>query len=179
MTSTSQFIDEFLQWLTIEKGRSRATTVAYRRDLEQLRLWMDERALTIRGVTDSLLEQYFDELRHSERAASSVARAVSSARGFLGFLVEERHLESDPSSRLRGGRRGRTLPKPLSENEICDDEKGLGALEAVSRVIPRASDGPALRASHLLTSTRSRICAPLRRIPSSSQARTSGSCART
>ncbi len=118
MTSTSQFIDEFLQWLTIEKGRSRATTAAYRRDLEQLRLWMDERALTIRGVTDSLLEQYFDELRHSERAASSVARAVSSARGFLGFLVEERHLESDPSSRLRGGRRGRTLPKPLSENEI-------------------------------------------------------------
>lgn len=118
MTSTSQFTDEYLQWLTIEKGRSRATTVAYRRDLEQLRLWMDEHSLTIRGLTDSLLEQYFDELRHSERAASSVARAVSSARGFLGFLVEERHLDSDPSARLRGGRRGRTLPKPLSESEI-------------------------------------------------------------
>ena len=119
MTSTSQFTDEYLQWLTIEKGRSRATTMAYRRDLEQLKVWMDDRSLTIRAITDSLLEQYFDEMRHGKRAANSVARAVSSVRGFFGFLVEERHLDSDPSSRLRGGRRGRTLPKPLSEREVA------------------------------------------------------------
>jgi integrase/recombinase XerD len=80
---------------------------------------MDDRSLTIRAITDSLLEQYFDEMRHGERAASSVARAVSSVRGFFGFLVEERHLDSDPSSRLRGGHRGRTLPKPLSESEVA------------------------------------------------------------
>jgi integrase/recombinase XerD len=32
--------------------------------------------------------------------------------------VQEGHLSSDPSTRLKGGRRGRTLPKPLSEEEM-------------------------------------------------------------
>ncbi len=118
MTSTSQYIDEYIQWLSIEKGRSRATTEAYRRDLAQLTTWMNSHGIGVGQLSDAQLEQYFDELRRSARAASSVARAISSVRGWLGFLVEERHLANDPSSRLRGGRQGRSLPKPLSEQEL-------------------------------------------------------------
>lgn len=153
MTSTSQFIDEYLQWLTIEKGRSRATTIAYRRDLEQLRRWMDERSLSLKKLTDSLLEQYFDELRHGERAASSVARAISSTRGLLGYLVEERHLSSDPSARVRGGRRGRTLPKPLSEREILrllDSVPRTSSLDLRDRALLEVLYGTGARVSEVV-----------------------------
>ncbi len=33
-------------------------------------------------------------------------------------MLVEGYLEHDPSARLKGGRRGRTLPKPLGEEEI-------------------------------------------------------------
>ena len=36
----SEALEEYLQWLTIEKGRSRATIDAYRRDLEALGDWL-------------------------------------------------------------------------------------------------------------------------------------------
>ena len=153
MTSTSQLIDEYLRWLTIEKGRSRATTAAYRRDLEQLQRWMDDRLLDPVQLTDDLLEQYFDQMRHGEKAASSVARAVSSVRGFLGFLVEERYLASDPSSRLRGGRQGRSLPKPLSESEVArllDSVTSTTAIDRRDRALLELLYGTGARVSEVV-----------------------------
>jgi len=153
LTSTSQLIDEYLRWLTIEKGRSRATTAAYRRDLEQLQRWMDDRLLDPVQLTDDLLEQYFDQMRHGEKAASSVARAVSSVRGYLGFLVEERYLASDPSSRLRGGRQGRSLPKPLSESEVArllDSVTSTTAIDRRDRALLELLYGTGARVSEVV-----------------------------
>jgi integrase/recombinase XerD len=117
LTSPSAELEEYLQWLTIEKGRSRATLEAYRRDLEALLAWLHERGATLAQVSEEDLEQYFNAAR-LRRSPSTVARAVASARGFFAFLVDEERLSVDPTARLKGGRRGRTLPKPLGEAEI-------------------------------------------------------------
>ncbi|HVB50761.1 MAG TPA: tyrosine recombinase [Acidimicrobiales bacterium] len=119
MTRPSPLLEEYLQWLTIEKGRSRATILAYRRDIEALELWMDDRRIALGVLSEEDLERFFNEARRAKRAPSTVARAVASARGWFGYLVEEGHLLTDPSARLKGGRRGRTLPKPLGEEEIA------------------------------------------------------------
>jgi len=111
-------MEGYLQWLTIEKGRSRATVDAYRRDLTALLGWMDQRRIDLGRLREEDLERYFNSLRRSQRAASTVARAVATTRGFTAFLAEEGQLDVDPAVRLRGGRRGRTLPKPLSEREV-------------------------------------------------------------
>jgi len=118
LTSPSSLLEEYLQWLTIEKGRSRATIEAYRRDLEVLQTWMDEHDLRLDALVEADLERFFNEARASKRAPSTVARAVASVRGWFAYLVDEGHLVVDPSARLKGGRRGRTLPKPLAEGEI-------------------------------------------------------------
>ena len=120
MTSPNPLLEEYLQWLTIEKGRSRATILAYRRDLEALELWMDDRSIALDVLSEEDLERFFNEARRAKRAPSTVARAVASVRGWFGYLVEEGHLLVDPSARLKGGRRGRTLPKPLGEKEIVE-----------------------------------------------------------
>jgi site-specific recombinase XerD len=104
--------------MTIEKGRSRATIEAYRRDLEALKAWMDDREISLEALSEEDLERYFNEARSAKRAPSTVARAVASTRGWLAYLVDEGHLLIDPGARLKGGRRGRTLPKPLGETEI-------------------------------------------------------------
>jgi integrase/recombinase XerD len=117
LTSPSAELDEYLEWLTIEKGRSRATIEAYRRDLTALLEWVNENGVSLNEVSEEALERFYNEARLS-RSPSTVARAVASARGFFSYLVDEGYVTLDPTSRLKGGRRGRTLPKPLGEAEI-------------------------------------------------------------
>jgi site-specific recombinase XerD len=131
LTSFDELLDEYQQWLTIEKGRSRATIEAYRRDLGGLTVWMNEQAIALSALREDDLERYFNELRSSKRASSTVARSVASVRGFFAYVVDEGHLKVDPSARLKGGRRGRTLPKPLAEREVI---KLLDSIPAVTAV---------------------------------------------
>ncbi|MDH2902572.1 MAG: tyrosine recombinase [Actinomycetota bacterium] len=117
MTTPDALVGEYVQWLTVEKGRSRATIEAYQRDVHDfLTWWGSERSVA--AVSSADLEAYLNELRGS-RAASSVARALSSLRGWWGFLLEEGQLASDPSAHVTPSRRGRTLPKPLAEEILA------------------------------------------------------------
>jgi site-specific recombinase XerD len=118
LTKPENYLTEYLQWLTIEKGRSRATIEAYRRDLTRLVAWMKGATLELDGVREHDLERYCNQLRRQQRAETTIARSVASIRGWFAYLVVEGHLASDPSVRLRGGRRGRSLPKPLDEDEV-------------------------------------------------------------
>ena len=115
MTSTESALSEYLQWLIVEKGRSPATIEAYRRDINALRTWMSHEHLELDSFGEGHFETYVGQLRASDRAESSISRAISSLRGWFGFLVEEGVLVADPSARVRSARHTRTLPKPLDE----------------------------------------------------------------
>ena len=116
MPTLDELVSEYLQWLTVEKGRSRATIEAYQRDIRAfLAWWGSEREIS--EVTGGDLESYLNTLRDT-RAASSVARTLSSLRGWWGFLLVEDHLKVDPSAHVAPSRRGRSLPKPLSEEAV-------------------------------------------------------------
>ena len=128
MTSPNAELEEYLQWLIIEKGRSRATIEAYRRDLTALIEWAEGHGKSIADISEEELERHYSEARLS-RSASTVARAVASARGFFAYLADEGYVVLDPTARLKGGRRGRTLPKPLGEAEIV---KLLDSIPATS-----------------------------------------------
>ena len=139
-----------MQWLAIEKGRSRATVDGYRRDLSRLSEWMQERSITVDRLNAEQLEAYFAELRGGDGAASSIARALSSVRGWLGFLVEEDVIDSDPTQRLHSGRRGRTLPKPLGEAEVArllDSIDGPSWIERRDRALLELLYGTGARVS--------------------------------
>jgi integrase/recombinase XerD len=118
LTASEAYLAEYLQWLTIEKGRSRATIEAYRRDLTKLLEWMKGAKLDLQSLREADLERYCNQQRRLKRAETSIARSVASIRGWFAYLVVEGYLSSDPSALLRGGRRGRSLPKPLGEDEI-------------------------------------------------------------
>ena len=130
MASTESLLSDYIEWLTVEKGRSRATLEAYERDIRQFLDWWGERPLDDVGAGD--LERYLADLRLS-RAASSVARSLSSLRGWWGFLVDEGLLSVNPSSLVTPSRRGRSLPKPLPEEVVARLLDGLNADTPVDR----------------------------------------------
>jgi site-specific recombinase XerD len=146
-------LDEYLQWMTIEKGRSRATIDAYRRDLVALGRWSDDHHLTLTSVREEDLEHYFNELRDHKRSLNTVARNTAAVRGLFAYLVDEGHLPLDPSARLHGGRRGRSLPKPLSEREIIsllDSIPRTSAIDLRDRALLELLYGTGARVSEVV-----------------------------
>ncbi len=152
-------LEEYLQWMTIEKGRSRATLEAYRRDLNALGTWMAKKNMVLGDLTEEDLEIYFNGLRKN-RQATTVARTVASVRGFFAYLFDEGTLHSDPSARLKGGARGRSLPKPLGEAEVAKlidaipattaiDLRDRALLELLYGTGARVSEAVGLELSHL------------------------------
>lgn len=122
----------YLQWLAVERGRSRATLEGYRRDLTRLIAWADRRGRDPRTLAAADLERYFNGLRDNQ-APASVARAMTAARGWYGFLVDEKERPDDPTARLTPSRRGRSLPKPLSEEHVARLIDAIGDASALDR----------------------------------------------
>ncbi len=117
-TESTNLLDEYTQWLIIERGRSTATVAAYRRDLTRLLRWLYDHDDDALSVDEGALTTYLNSLRDEGLASSTVARASAVVRGWFAFLVDEGYRASDPAIRLRPGHRERTLPKPLPEDII-------------------------------------------------------------
>jgi len=152
LTNRNPRLEEYLQWLTIEKGRSLATIAAYRRDLNALVSWMATRHLDETSVSEEDLERYFNGLRRVRRSSSTVARAVAAVRGWFAYLYDEGHVPLDPGARLKGGRRGRTLPKPLAEEEVVallDSVPTTSAIDLRDRALLEILYGTGARVSEV------------------------------
>lgn len=109
---------DFISWLVSERGRSRNTVAAYRRDLAGYVTWLHERGSDVLEVGESELIDFVAERRSSGAAPSSVARQLAAVRTFHRFLAAEQHRADDPTVDLEGVRVPAGLPKPLTEEEI-------------------------------------------------------------
>jgi integrase/recombinase XerD len=133
-------LERYLRHVGIERGRSANTVAAYRRDLEAFLTVLDERGIqAASALTTAALTDFARGLRERPRplAASSVARTLSSVRGFTRFLVDEGELEADPAAELRPPKLPSRLPKALTIEQV---ERLLAATdgEEVDRVRDKA-----------------------------------------
>jgi integrase/recombinase XerD len=112
-------VEEFLTWLATERGRSRNTLGAYRRDLRAYLGWLRARHQALDQVAPPDLEAYVASLRAAGRAPASVARALVAVRSLHRFLVEEEPERLDPAADLELPRVPAGLPKALSEAEVA------------------------------------------------------------
>lgn len=106
--------EEYLSWLEVERGRSPRTLAAYRRDLETYQDALGGTAIDADSSAD--VAAHLERLRRTHNAAS-VARALSSIRGFHRFLVEEGLRGDDPTLDLPSISVTDMLPKALTEEE--------------------------------------------------------------
>jgi integrase/recombinase XerD len=123
--------EEYLSWLEVERGRSPRTLSAYRRDLGTYQEGLPGRG--IETATSADVAAHLEALRRSH-GASSVARALSSIRGFHRFLVEEGMRADDPTLDLPSVSVTDMLPKALSEEET---ELLLGAVVGTGPMVLR------------------------------------------
>ena len=110
--------EEFLAWMLAEKGRSKNTLAAYRRDLRSYCAWLGERSRTLLDVTQQDLVAFVGERRASDAATSSIARQLAAIRMLHRYLAIEGLRPDDPTAELQGVKVPSGIPKPLTETQI-------------------------------------------------------------
>jgi integrase/recombinase XerD len=112
-------VDQFLNYLLVEKGLAQKTLEAYSRDIIRYRNFLDENKSTAFSEEDTpLILKHLIYLRKAGLAARSRARHLAAIRGFYRFLVQEKILRSDPARLIDLPKSGLKLPHVLSTEEI-------------------------------------------------------------
>ncbi len=111
--SLSNGVDEFLAALRAERGLATATIDAYRRDLRQYLEHLDG-AVPDPGTVSAFVRHLADR----GLAPATIARKVAAIRGLHRFLVAEGLASDDPTLLVDSPRRGRSLPKALTIEEM-------------------------------------------------------------
>ena len=147
-------IDQYLDYLLVEKGLSKTTLESYSRDIIRYQDYLIQNGKTNVSEDDTaLIIKYLIHLRNSGLIARSRARHLVSLRGFYRFLVQEKILANDPTGLVDLPKTSLKLPDVLSVQEINlllnapDAKKPLGARDAAMLEILYAAG---LRVSELV-----------------------------
>lgn len=110
---------QFLQYIRLERGLSRATLQAYDRDTQQYATYVASLGnSSFNDVTLSDIRQYFETLAVSGIAPSSRARYLASIRHFHRFLIGNGKLQRDVTEAMEVPRATRHLPDCLTAEEM-------------------------------------------------------------
>jgi len=107
----------FLRDLEV-RGASAATRRSYSSDLQQLLEWLADRDLRVADLGRREVRAFSADLGRRGYAPATLARKLSTLRGFTRFLTESGVLAADSARSLPGPRRRRRLPRVLSLREV-------------------------------------------------------------
>ncbi len=120
MNKLDGYIDEFLNYLSVEKGYSGNTLDSYGRDLTRFSAFLDEKG---RGSLDRLdadaVSLFNQRLRALGLAQNTIARKVTAIRSFMKYLGREGYIPLDRIEDVEGLRNQRRLPVTISSGEIA------------------------------------------------------------
>jgi integrase/recombinase XerD len=105
----------FLNFCRLEKGLSANSLAAYSLDLAKLSAFLGQ-SPDLPGPEG--LRQYLDHLYQSGLDARSIARHLTTLRGFYGFLLREGEISADATEHLGTPRQWQSIPKFLNLEDI-------------------------------------------------------------
>ena len=108
----NKYLADFLSYLSYEKGYSVNTISAYKQDLGQYFKF------TNNELSTKCIRKYIASLSDLGAASSTQARKLAAIKTYSKFLQRENHTKEDPTTLIELPKRGRTLPKAISSEEI-------------------------------------------------------------
>jgi integrase/recombinase XerC len=112
-------LEEFDDFLSLQRLRSAHTRRAYLGDLRSLFAFLDERApgTGLRGLSLPVLRSWLAAGAGAGAARSTLARRTSAVKAFTAWAVRQGLLADDPAARLQTPKTRRTLPAVLRQDQ--------------------------------------------------------------
>lgn len=111
-------VGEYFAYLRVEKGLSVNTLTNYAHDLDKLQGFARGTGKPLQLLDKHNLSECFRALTQTGLSPRSVARAISTARGFYRFLLRDGFIKDDPLANISAPQIDRHLPNFLTEDEI-------------------------------------------------------------
>ena len=123
-------IEEFINYLAVERGLANNTLLAYRRDLLKYARFLKKKNVS---DADSVIRKYVTDFMHDQKernlSTNSICRALAAIKTFHRFLVRERLAKEDPTNLVETPKLWKRIPDVLTSSEIeamIDASKGRG-----------------------------------------------------
>ena len=113
-------IDSFIKYLTYEKRASPHTITSYRNDLFQFHSFLAHHApgLPVAQADHQEIRAWIVDLANKQNVARSINRKVSTLRSFYKFLQRRKHIEKNPTHKVRALKASYPLPHFVQENDL-------------------------------------------------------------
>ena len=114
-----ELIDQFLNFLSVERGLAANTISSYRIDLIKFTVFLEKNHIASMGsVRKNHLIKYLMLLKDKRLSTNSISRNLASIKTFYKFLVNEKHVKENVAGILESPRLWKKLPNTLSVEEV-------------------------------------------------------------
>jgi integrase/recombinase XerD len=114
-----QLLDEFLNYLVVERGLSKNTLESYSRDLNKYINYLEKKGISDIKETSSLdIMSFISTLKESGLATKTTARNLVAIKMFYRFLFNERYIKENPAIKIDSPKTWFNLPNTLTVDEV-------------------------------------------------------------
>ena len=113
-------IEEFINFIRVERQYSTQTITAYAKDLSELAIYIDNEKLenNIKAVDFYVLRGFITTLYDKELSKSSIERKISTLKSFFKFLYRRGIIEDNPARMLKFPKKEKYLPNVFNVDDI-------------------------------------------------------------
>lgn len=113
------WLEDFLSYLSSEKGLAQNTLHSYQRDLKMFFAFLKQREkTTMDQIVEGDIIAFLSSLKDESYATSSICRALVALKMFFRFLKRERAILEDRTSHLDSPRMWQLIPEVLTIVEV-------------------------------------------------------------
>ncbi len=150
-------VDDYLERLDTERGLSRHTIDAYRRDLSQFTTMCHRLGVErLDGVQRRTVRRFLSQLATLQYSRRSVARKASAVRAFLEDATRRGDIPANPAAGVPQPKRPGTLPQSVPAptlERFLDDLDGSDPVDLRDRALLEVLYGTGMRVSELAAMT--------------------------
>lgn len=109
------YINDFIEYLIIDKKYSENTVKSYHNDLKKFENFTKKH---INNISDSDIKNYIKYLNKENNDVRTISHNISTLRSFYKFLLIEKKVNKNPMEYIELPKTKKSLPKTLSIEEI-------------------------------------------------------------
>ena len=117
-TSQGKLLQNFQEYLSVEKGLSDNSIYSYGYDLNKFKSYLDKQHIDLLEVQSNDIMKFLTEEKNRKISSKTLAREVVAIRQFYKFLRDEKQVDINPTDKIETPEVSRQIPDHLTQTEI-------------------------------------------------------------